>query len=84
MHLRLRVPPVGAHHQDVQDEVKEASQAGEPIDYFTFVPDGEPTLDVNLGHEIDLLKQLGVKIAVITNRSLIWHKEVKEALTKAD
>ncbi len=56
----------------------------EHVDYFSFVPDGEPTLDINLGAEIDLLKQFNIKIAVITNASLIWMDEVKEDLMKAD
>ena len=56
----------------VQDKVEETRKAEETIDCLTFVPDGEPTLDVNLGQEIDLLKPLGIPIAVITNGSLIW------------
>ena len=67
--------------RDVQDKVKET---GDPIDYLTFVPDGEPTLDINLAYEIDLLKSLGIKIAVITNGSLIWREDVREALMKTD
>ena len=67
--------------RDVQDKVKETR---DPIDYLTFVPDGEPTLDINLAYEIDLLKSLGIKIAVITNGSLIWREDVREALMKAD
>jgi len=70
--------------QDVQDKIEKAREAGESIDYLTFVPDGEPTLDVNLGREIDLLKPLGIKIAVITNSSLLWREDVRKALTKAD
>jgi wyosine [tRNA(Phe)-imidazoG37] synthetase (radical SAM superfamily) len=70
--------------QDVRDKVKKMKETGDPIDYLTFVPDGEPTLDINLAYEIDLLKSLGIKIAVITNGSLIWRKDVKEALMKAD
>jgi wyosine [tRNA(Phe)-imidazoG37] synthetase (radical SAM superfamily) len=70
--------------QDVQEKVAKARKTGEPIDYLTFVPDGEPTLDVNLGREIELLKPLGIKIAVITNASLIWREDVREALMKAD
>jgi wyosine [tRNA(Phe)-imidazoG37] synthetase (radical SAM superfamily) len=70
--------------QDVREKVKEARGKGEPIDYITFVPDGEPTLDVNLGKGIALLKPLGIKIAVITNASLIWHEDVGEDLKKAD
>ncbi|MBN2102116.1 MAG: radical SAM protein [Candidatus Aenigmarchaeota archaeon] len=54
------------------------------IDYLTFVPDGEPTLDVNLGHEIKLLKKLGIKVAVITNSSLMHSPDVREDLMEAD
>jgi wyosine [tRNA(Phe)-imidazoG37] synthetase (radical SAM superfamily) len=70
--------------RDVQDKVKGAKEAGESIDYLTFVPDGEPTLDANLGREIELLKPLGIRIAVITNSSLIWREDVREGLMKAD
>jgi wyosine [tRNA(Phe)-imidazoG37] synthetase (radical SAM superfamily) len=48
------------------------------------VPDGEPTLDVNLGKEIGLLKGLGIPIAVITNGALVYRDDVKEDLRKAD
>lgn len=68
----------------VQNKVEEAEQAGEAIDYLTFVPDGEPTLDARLGREIELLRPLGIKIAVITNSSLIWCRDVREDLLKAD
>ena len=51
---------------------------------MSFVPDGEPTMDIHLGRHIDLLKPLGIKIAVITNASLLWMDEVKEDLMKAD
>ncbi len=70
--------------RDVQDKVGRASEAGETIDYLTFVPDGEPTLDVNLGREIELLRPLGIKIAVISNSSLIWHADVRDDLRGAD
>jgi wyosine [tRNA(Phe)-imidazoG37] synthetase (radical SAM superfamily) len=70
-------------HQ-VRDKVKWAAGAGETIDYLSFVPDGEPTLDVNLGQEIDLLRPLGIKIAIITNSSLIYRADVRQTLMKAD
>ena len=70
--------------KDVERKVESAREAGESIDYLTFVPDGEPTLDANLGHEIEFLKPLGIKIAVITNGSLIWREDVREDLMKAD
>ena len=70
--------------QDVHGKVGKAGEAGETIDYLAFVPDGEPTLDVNLGREIDLLRPLGIKIAVITNSSFTWREDVRGALLKAD
>lgn len=70
--------------RDVRDAIEKASGAGAPVDYLTFVPDGEPTLDINLGREIELLKPLGIQIAVITNGSLIWREDVREDLMKAD
>ncbi len=54
------------------------------IDYITFVPDGEPTLDINLGRTISALKNLGIPIAVITNSSLIDIEEVRNELSAAD
>ncbi|MFC1505767.1 radical SAM protein [Thermoproteota archaeon] len=69
---------------DVKKKINKVKEIGETIDYLTFVPDGEPTLDINLGNEIDLLKSLGINIAVITNSSLIWIPEVQKDLAKAD
>ncbi|MBW2149568.1 MAG: radical SAM protein [Deltaproteobacteria bacterium] len=70
--------------KDVRKKVERARQFEEPIDYLSFVPDGEPFLDINLGREIESLRSLGVKIAVITNASLIWRDDVKEELAKVD
>ena len=70
--------------RDVEHKVEQAQKRGESIDYLTFVPDGEPTLDAHLGQEIELLKSLGLKIAVITNSSLIWREDVRSELAKAD
>ena len=70
--------------RDVEEKVRNAREVGESIDYLTFVPDGEPTLDLALGREIELLKPLGINIAVITNASLIWREDVKEDLRRAD
>lgn len=69
---------------EVQGKVEKSREKGEPIDYLTFVPDGEPTLDINLGKEIKLIKSLGIKIAVISNSSLIDQKQVRENLKEAD
>jgi wyosine [tRNA(Phe)-imidazoG37] synthetase (radical SAM superfamily) len=68
----------------VKERVAQLQAQGETIDHLSFVPDGEPTLDINLGETIDKLRPLGIKIAIITNGSLIWDQEVRETLKKAD
>ena len=65
---------------EVQNKLRELQSSGEKTDYLTFVADGEPTLDINLGQEINLLASLGKKIAVITNGSLLWCADVKDDL----
>ncbi len=68
----------------VQQKLANALKAGETVGYLAFVPDGEPTLDVHLGEEIDLLRPLGIPIAVITNASLLWREDVRAELARAD
>ena len=70
--------------QEVQEKVRKVYECEETIDYLTFVADGEPSLDVNLGRHIKLLQSLGIKIAVITNASLIWREDVRDDLMNAD
>ncbi len=71
-------------YEEVSEKVSRLQMAGENIDYLTFVPDGEPTLDINLGKTIERLKTFGIKIAVITNSSLLWDEKVRHDLMKAD
>lgn len=70
--------------EEVGKKVVKAQERGEPIDFLTFVPYGEPTLDIHLGKEIECLKSLGVRIAVITNSSLLWRRDVQDDLVGAD
>lgn len=70
--------------KSVKEKVTQAEEKGELIDYMTFIPDGEPTLDIDLGREIDLIRELGIKIAVISNASLIWKEHVRDELSRAD
>ncbi len=66
-------------------EVVAAVSRLERLDYVTFVPDGEPTLDVNLGAEIGGVKEeAGIRVAVISNSSLLWRPDVREDLSQAD
>jgi wyosine [tRNA(Phe)-imidazoG37] synthetase (radical SAM superfamily) len=71
-------------YRKVENQVNKAEDKDERIDYLTFVPDGEPTLDANLGREIESVKRLGLKIAVISNASLISREDVREDLLDAD
>jgi wyosine [tRNA(Phe)-imidazoG37] synthetase (radical SAM superfamily) len=68
----------------VEEKIDELKKLKEKIDFLSFVPDGEPTLDINLGKEIKMLKNFGIPIAVITNGSLINRKDVRKDLSKAD
>jgi wyosine [tRNA(Phe)-imidazoG37] synthetase (radical SAM superfamily) len=70
--------------KEVERRVDEAASRNERVDYLTFVPDGEPTLDLNLGKTMSLLKRIGIPIAVLTNASLVWQDEVKKDLQEAD
>jgi wyosine [tRNA(Phe)-imidazoG37] synthetase (radical SAM superfamily) len=68
----------------VERRVADCRASGQQIDYLTFVPDGEPTLDAHLGAEIGALKALGIPVAVITNGSLLWRPDVRAELGGAD
>ncbi|MGC8497449.1 MAG: radical SAM protein [Thermoplasmata archaeon] len=67
------------------EAMKKIESAGrENIDYLTFVPDGEPTLDINLGLEAQMLKKLRVPLAIITNSSLVTDINVRKDLLNFD
>ena len=68
----------------VKSKVQKAEEKRESVDYITFVSNGEPSLDSKLGKEILSLRGLGIKIAVITNASLLWKKNVRQQLINAD
>ncbi len=57
----------------------------ESIDYITFVPDGEPTLDINLGMELkEVRENVNTPLAVLTNGSLLSKQDVRDDLQEAD
>ncbi len=70
--------------EQVEAQLSSVRGQGSHVDYLTFVPDGEPTLDAGLGRTIELLRPFGTKIAIITNGSLIDHDDVRADLLKAD
>lgn len=71
-------------YQVVEKKIFEAKEHGENIDYLTFASEGEPTLDINLGIEMQRLKAFGISLAVITNSSLMGEESVREDLARAD
>ena len=71
-------------YRDVEKRMSELEKYEIKIDYITFVPDGEPTLDRNLGNSIRSLRELSIPIAVLTNGSLLWREDVRGDLMNAD
>lgn len=76
--------PIDQIVAEVSERVMEIRDRGEQLDYLTFVPDGEPTLDAHLGEVIERLRVLGIRIGVISNASLLWLEEVRRAVGRAD
>jgi wyosine [tRNA(Phe)-imidazoG37] synthetase (radical SAM superfamily) len=70
--------------REVEQRLMQARAQNESIDYLTFVPDGEPTLDINLSRTIELLRPLGVPVAIISNGSLVDREDVRQDLCLAD
>jgi wyosine [tRNA(Phe)-imidazoG37] synthetase (radical SAM superfamily) len=68
----------------VEQRVETLRAREETLDFLTFVPEGEPTLDVHLAEEIRELKSLGIRLAVLTNGSLVGRENVRKALRLAD
>jgi len=70
--------PIGA----VLDEVKE-NIASKP-DYITLSGSGEPTLCTHLGELIEGIRSFtNIPVAVLTNGSLLWQKEVRREIAAA-
>ena len=87
--LKMEVEPRSIYKtskiaEQLRTKFKQVTDKGELVDYVTFVPDGEPTLDADLGTEIELVKTLGARIAVITNGSLLWREDTRQNLQKVD
>ena len=70
--------------KELADYLENLKQKKEKLDYITFVADGEPTLDLNLGQALAGMKKFGIKTAVISNASLITEAEVRKELKLAD
>lgn len=67
----------------VEQKVNQSQIKNETINYLAFVPNGEPTLDVNLGRTINTLKSFHTPIAIITNSSLIDRRDIQTDLLES-
>ncbi len=71
--------------EEVLKEIEQKLNETSDFDFITFAGSGEPTLHSNLGNLIEQIKKLTKKkVAVLTNGSLFYLKEVQEALLNAD
>ncbi len=71
--------------EELLEEAKEALKQDKEIDFITIVGDGEPTLYAGLGELIIGIKKItSIPIAVITNGALLYRKDVRTDLLKAD
>ena len=70
----------------VKEELKQYLSNKPELDFVTFSGQGEPTLNSGLGNIIDFIKDNfpAYKVAVITNGTLFWQKEVREEVKRAD
>jgi wyosine [tRNA(Phe)-imidazoG37] synthetase (radical SAM superfamily) len=67
------------------DELRRKCAAGLAADHITIAGSGEPTLYTRLGDLIAGIKATtSVPVAVLTNGSLLWDREVQDALLRAD
>lgn len=72
--------------KDIINELKDYLDKSPKLDYITFSGSGEPTLNTGIEKIIDFLKENypQYKIAVLTNGSLLYQKEVRDEIIKAD
>jgi len=70
----------------VLKELKDYLDQKPELDFVTFSGQGEPTLNSGLGKVIDFIKNnyQEYKVAVITNGTLFWDKEVRNEVIRAD
>jgi wyosine [tRNA(Phe)-imidazoG37] synthetase (radical SAM superfamily) len=69
----------------ILEEVKRKLVERDLPDYITFSGSGEPTLNSRIGDLIREVKAMtNIPVAVLTNGSLLWMKEVQEDLMAAD
>lgn len=73
-------------YNQVIAELKQFMSNKPKIDYITFSGSGEPTLNSKIGDIIDFVKKnySNIKIAVLTNGTLLFNKKLRTELMQAD
>jgi wyosine [tRNA(Phe)-imidazoG37] synthetase (radical SAM superfamily) len=72
--------------QQIKAELADFLKNDPRLDFITFSGAGEPTLNTAIGDVIAFLQENypQYKIAILTNASLIWQKDVRDQIVKAD
>lgn len=69
----------------IMEELERKLAAGDPPDTITLAGSGEPTLHDAIGDLIENIKsRTNIPLAVLTNGSLLWRDDVRDALMTAD
>jgi wyosine [tRNA(Phe)-imidazoG37] synthetase (radical SAM superfamily) len=72
-------------YDEIIFELKDFFSNNNNPDYITFSGAGEPSLNINIGKVIDYIKENHtVPVAVLTNGTLLYDKQVRSELLKAD
>jgi len=72
--------------EKIKDELINYFDNNPDPDYITFSGSGEPTLNSIIGNILDFIKQIkpNIPVAVLTNGTLLFDKNVRNALMNAD
>ena len=71
--------------QDVLGELDQALANLNTFDYISLAGSGEPTLNSGIGDLIVKIKSMtNIPVAVLTNGSLLWMRDIQDALMPAD
>lgn len=69
----------------ILDQVYQKLKQGIRADYITLAGSGEPTLNSEIGSLIhEIKKHVEIPVAVLTNGSLLWDRQVRESIMEAD
>jgi len=70
---------------EIMAELEQRLSDKDAPDYITLSGSGEPTLDSGIGDLVPRIKGMtDLPVAVLTNGSLLWMREVQDALMEAD